>query len=336
MRSMRRFFALPLLGVLLLAAPVGVLAEVGEIRIAGGFGITNLPIMVMDKFGLIEKHGKLQGIELKGVYATLAGGANLNDAILAGAVDFGFPSPTSLYPIWARTRGTPNEVKAVLSVSTMPLLLMTRNPAVKSIRDLGEKDRCAVPSLRVSIQPILMRMAAVKEFGEAASGRFDPITVAVSHPEATQAMLSGAGEINCHFTSAPYIQMQMKKGIRPILNSYDVTGGPSTFVVAIGPGRFVNENPKAYAAFTGALTEAIDWINRNKSEAAKVYLEKSRDKMALEDVLVILNDPQVQFTIVPQKTMVYAEFMFKDGMIKVKAQSWKDYFFPNAHNLPGS
>src|SRR4051794_23016197 len=116
------------------------------------------------------------------------------------------------------TRGTPNEVKAVCAVSSMPLVLITRNPAVKSIRDIGENDKIAVPTLRVSIQPILLRMAAVKEFGEAQSNRLDARTVALSHPEAAQAMLSGnLGEITAHFTSAPYIQMELKKsGLRPI------------------------------------------------------------------------------------------------------------------------
>lgn len=327
------------IGLLLVALCVPGLspAEVSEIKIAGGFGITNLPIMVMDKLRLVEKHGKAAGIDVKGVYATVAGGANMNDALLAGAVDVGFPSPTSFLPLWARTKGTNNEVKAVSAVSAMPLMLITRNPSVKSIRDITEKDKIAVPSLRVSIQPILLRMAVVKEFGEANSGRLDPMTIALSHPEATQAMLSGGGEVTAHFTSPPYIQMQLKKpGLRAILNSYDVMGGPNTFVIAMAPSRFVNANPKAYAAFVAALEESIAFINKNKREAAQIYLEASKDKSSIEDVLAMLNDPQIAFTMTPQKTMVYADFMFKDGMIKVRPESWKDMFYPNVHHLPGS
>lgn len=89
------------------------------------------------------------------------------------------------------------------------------------------------------------------------------------------------------------------------------------------------------AAPLSARAEAPE-INRNKREAAEIYLQMSRDKSTLDDILAILNDPQVVFTTVPQKTMIYAEFMHKDGMIKLKPDSWRDMFFPNAHKLPGS
>ncbi len=330
-----RFISLLLASVLLAASAA--YAEVPEIKIAGGFGITNLPIMVMERQKLVEKHGKAAGIDVKAIFATVAGGANMNDALLAGAIDVAFPSPTSFLPLWARTRGTADEVRAVSAVSSMPLVLLTRNPAVKSIRDITDKDKIAVPSLRVSIQPILLRIAAAKEWGEKESNRLDARTVALSHPEAAQAMLSAAGEITCHFTSAPYIQMELKKqGVRPILNSYDLLGGPSTFVVAIAPAKFVNANPKVYGAFVAALGESIDFINRNRREAAEIYLQASHDKMSVDEVLAILNDPQVVFTTVPQNVMVYADFMYKDGMIKVKPDSWRDLFYSNAYNLAGS
>ena len=34
--------------------------------------------------------------------------------------------------------------------------------------------------------------------------------------------------------------------------------------------------------------------------------------------------------------LVFADFMFKTGLIKVKPASWKDFFFPVVHNLPGT
>jgi NitT/TauT family transport system substrate-binding protein len=34
--------------------------------------------------------------------------------------------------------------------------------------------------------------------------------------------------------------------------------------------------------------------------------------------------------------MVFADFMFKTGLIKVKPASWKEFFFPVVHNLPGT
>jgi NitT/TauT family transport system substrate-binding protein len=34
--------------------------------------------------------------------------------------------------------------------------------------------------------------------------------------------------------------------------------------------------------------------------------------------------------------MVFANFMFKTGLIKTKPASWKEFFFPIAHGLPGT
>jgi NitT/TauT family transport system substrate-binding protein len=50
----------------------------------------------------------------------------------------------------------------------------------------------------------------------------------------------------------------------------------------------------------------------------------------------MLNDPAIVFTTTPQNVMKYVAFMTKIGSIKNPPDSWKDMFFPNAQNLPGS
>ena len=42
------------------------------------------------------------------------------------------------------------------------------------------------------------------------------------------------------------------------------------------------------------------------------------------------------FTTTPQNVMKYVNFMSQIGAIKIKPESWKDLFFPNAHGLAGS
>ncbi len=61
-----------------------------------------------------------------------------------------------------------------------------------------------------------------------------------------------------------------------------------------------------------------------------------RSKEAEADILAILNDPQVQFTMTPAETMKFADFMHSVGTLKNKPTSWKDLFFPEIHDLPGS
>ena len=44
----------------------------------------------------------------------------------------------------------------------------------------------------------------------------------------------------------------------------------------------------------------------------------------------------LRITMTPENTMKFYEFMHKVGMVKPKAASWKDLYFPEVHNLPGS
>ena len=77
-------------------------------------------------------------------------------------------------------------------------------------------------------------------------------------------------------------------------------------------------------------------INRDKRAAAEAYLRISKDKDALDNIVAMLNDPQIVYTTTPQNVTKYVNFMLKTGAIKVRPESWKDLFFPNAQALPGS
>jgi len=53
-------------------------------------------------------------------------------------------------------------------------------------------------------------------------------------------------------------------------------------------------------------------------------------------VAEIASGKQVEWTMVPENTMKYAEFMHAVGSIKVMPADWKELFFPEVHALPGS
>jgi NitT/TauT family transport system substrate-binding protein len=50
----------------------------------------------------------------------------------------------------------------------------------------------------------------------------------------------------------------------------------------------------------------------------------------------IVAGPQVRWTMTPENTMKYADFMAEVGTLKTKPESWKDYFFPEIHDEKGS
>ena len=320
----------------LLAAGAPARAEMAEINVAQQYGISYLPLMIMEDQKLIEKHAKAAGIDVKVGWAKFAGGNVMNDALLSNSLQFASGGVGPLLTLWSRTKGN-LDVKAVGAINSMPLYLNTRNPNVKSLKDFTEKDRIALPAVKVSIQAVTLQMAAEKEFGPGQQNKLDALTVSMSHPDAQTALLSGAGEISAHFSSPPFQYQQLEKpGIRTVLNSYDVLGGPATFNVVWTSSKFRNENPKLYDAFVKAMEEATAIINRDKKAAAETYLRLSKDKDTVADIQKMLNDPNIVYTQTPQSIMKYADFMAKVGAIKVKPDVWKDLFFPNVHNLPGS
>lgn len=312
-------------------------AEVSEVRIAQQFGIGYLPLMYMEHNKLLEKHAKAAGAgDVSVSWAKFAGGNVMNEALLSGSLHFASGGVGPLVTLWAKTKGN-LDVKGVAAMNSMPLYLNTRNPSVKSIRDFTDKDKIALPAVKVSIQAVTLQMAAAKEFGDDNYGKLDKLTVSMKHPDGAAALLSGASEITGHFTAPPFQYQELERpGIRTVVNSFDVLGGPATFNVVWTTTRFREENPKIYAAFLKAFEEAIDTINKDKNAAADKYVEWAKHKGPKEEILKILNDPLVKFTTTPNNTTKYSDFLHKIGSIKVKAGSWKEMFFPEVHNLPGS
>ncbi|GAB3465289.1 ABC transporter substrate-binding protein [Massilia terrae] len=312
-------------------------AEITDLKIAEQYGISYLPLMIMEDQHLVEKYSKEAGAGgLKVTWAKFAGGNVMNDALLSDSLHIAAGGVAPLVTLWAKTRGN-YDVKAVAALNSMPLYLNTRNPAVKTIKDFTDKDKIALPAVKVSIQAVTLQMAAEQAFGPGQQNKLDRLTVSMSHPDGQAALLSGTSEVDAQFSSPPFQYQQLEKpGIHTVLNSYQVLGGPATFNLIWTTTKFRKENPRVYASFVMALEDAIEMINKDKRAAAEIYLRMSKDKSSVEDIMKMLDDPQIKFTTTPQNVMKYVDFMHKIGSIKVKPASWKDMFFDNVHKLPGS
>ena len=250
-------------------------AEMSEINVAQQYGISYLPLMIMEDQKLIEKHAKAAGVDVKVGWAKFAGGNVMNDALLSNSLQFASGGVGPLVTLWAKTRGN-LDVKAVSAINSMPLYLTTRNPDVKTLKDFTSKDKIALPAVKVSIQAVTLQMAAEQVFGDGQQYKLDSLTVSMAHPDAQAALLSGKSEITAHFSSPPFQYQQLEHPeIHRVLNSYDVLGGPATFNTVWTTSKFRAENPKLYAAFIAALDEATATINKDKRAAAQTYLRLS-------------------------------------------------------------
>jgi NitT/TauT family transport system substrate-binding protein len=260
----------------------------------------------------------------------------MNDALLSGSVDFVCLGITGLGTIWARTRGT-IDVRAVSGLNALPFQLNTRSPNIQRIGDFTDKDKIALPAVKVSMQATLLQMWAEKELGAGNRNKLDALTVSMAHPDGMAALVSGGGEINNHFTSPPFTQMELDKpGVRKVISSTEILGGPMSFNVLATTGRFYNENPRLVAVFMKALQEATDFINRDKKAAAQIYLRMTNGKQAVEEMVSTLNAPGIEFTLVPRNIVPFVDFSFRAGTIKIRPDSWKDLFFPVAYGWQGS
>lgn len=313
-------------------------AEVQDVKIGRPGSVAFLPLMVMEHQKLLEKHARAAGLgEIKVSWPVFSGGTAINDALLSGDLHFASGGVTPFMLLWDRSRGS-SDVRGVIAMSRMQMYLNTRNPNVKSIRDLGPNDRVAVLAPKSAMQAILLQMASAQAFGESQYAKLDPITVSVPLSTAAVAMLSGKGEITTDFTVPPFAYREMdKQGIRNILKSYDVLGGPTTYSVVYTGAKFREVNPRTYAAFVSAVKEAIAFINKNRDAALDIYVQISKDKTDRKLLQRMLHDPDIAFDIAPRNVTRYADFMHKVGTLKTKAGSWKDFFFPGeVHKVPGS
>jgi NitT/TauT family transport system substrate-binding protein len=330
-RAMVRLILVAAAVLALLSAPSGAV----ELRITRQPGLIFLPMTILEHDKLIERRAAELGVkDLAVSWVTFATGAGSTDALLSGNVDMVATGSTNMLLLWDRTRG---EVKAVSGEAALPMMLITRNPAVKTLKDFTANDRIAVPTVKVSIQAVVLQMAVAQQLGASQWNKLDELTVSMSHPQAMVALLNPHIEITAHFASPPYAEMELKQpGMHVVLRSEDVADGPVSNTLVMSTTKFRDANPKLVAAFLDAYDDAVDLIAKDKRGAAERYLAVTKEKGTVEELIELISQPSYIYSKSPYQMMKLASFMHQAGVIRTKPESWKDFFFPEVHALPGT
>ncbi len=135
----RRALAAGFLAAGLLASGSARAQQKSDVAITRQPGIIYLPTHVIEKQGLIEKHAERLGVPgVKTKWLTFTGGGSQTDALLAGNVDIVNTGTGNLLLLWDRTRGG---VKGIVATSALPLLLVSRDPKIRTIKDIGPATR---------------------------------------------------------------------------------------------------------------------------------------------------------------------------------------------------
>jgi len=127
-------------------------AEVSELKLMSQYGIGYMQLTVMKGDKLVEKHLAKNGLpDTKVTWATLGAGAAANDALLSGSLHMAAGGTGPSFILWDRTRGNV-DVRGIAALSSMPNLLVTMDPRIKTITDFTEKDRIAMAGAGSSVQ----------------------------------------------------------------------------------------------------------------------------------------------------------------------------------------
>jgi NitT/TauT family transport system substrate-binding protein len=300
-------------------------AEVNEVRIGIQFGLIYLPVVVADAQGFFAEEAKKAGLsDLKVTLQRFSGSPAVTDAVLSGNVDVGAFGTPGLLIAWEKSKGH-QDVAGLAALGANAFVLMTNKPQIKTLADFGDDDQIAVPAT-TSPQAVVMRMAAEKVFGD--YRRIDKLLVSMPHPDATAALLSGR-VIAGYVATAPFIAVLKKSDkIHVVTTSKDILGEEMTGV-ALGAGKkFVDANPTVARVVIAAIEDAMAYLARDPGSAADIYIQSESSKTPKDDIVGMLTDGSIVYSVAPTGLVKLAAFMAKSGEIKTVPNSWQDVFFP--------
>src|SRR6185295_16446555 len=214
----------------------------------------------------------------------ITSGGVMTEAIISNSIDIAVTGVSNMLLAWGKT----GNIKMVAGVAGVPFFLLTRNPNVKSIKDFGPNDRIAVPTIRASMQAMMMGIALEQAFGPGQHGRLDTNQVQLGHPEALAALLNPQHEVNSHFSIPPFQDIAMKSPlVHKVFVSTDVLGGPITISNCWATQKFVDANPIKVKAFIAAVDEASDLVANDPKLAAEIYVRVTKEKITVDELVAV-------------------------------------------------
>jgi NitT/TauT family transport system substrate-binding protein len=325
-------------GVSFVAAPAIVSAQTPlMVSFVQQRGLLYLPVDMMVTGGVLQQEATKLGLgKVEASARTLSGPSAITDALLSGSANYGAAALPSLLTLWDKTHGTPNEVRAVGTMSNGAMVLYTINPNVKTIADFTDKDRIAVPSVRISFNAMMLEMAAEKLWND--PHRLDRLTVGLGHADAVAALSAGYGSatVTAHIAVQPFTDRGLKlPGAHVVADSREVFGGPLTQVTLLAAKSTRDKDPTLFKAVGNALEASIKMCNADKPAAAVLWKKAQNASESVEELLALLGDPGFEFTSQPHRIAYFAAFLQRVGNMKSKVGDWKELFWETAYDQQG-
>lgn len=293
--------------------------ETATLNIAYQYGLAYAPLIIAKEQGLIEKAYKEKtGKEITVNWHQMNSGADINVGITSGSLDVGF---MGIAP--AITGVTKNVgYKIFTNLSGQEHCLSTNDESIKSFDDLiGSKHQIAVVNVG-SIQHIILAKALYDNGYDAHA--LDSNLVVMKHPDGMASLESGS--IACHVTSSPYIFMEREnEDLTELMEVNEAWTKDNSFIVGVASEKLYNNNKDGYDALSKGISNAIDYLNNNTEDAAKITCEFNGN--SVEDELKYLK--LGNYTTKTKGVYELATFMKETGFIEELPESYEDFVFDN-------
>lgn len=289
------------------------------LNIAYQYGLAYAPVIIVQKQGLIEKaYEEATGKKVTVIWNQMSSGADINTGISSGGLDVGFMGVAPA--ITGVTKGV--GYKIFTNLSGQEHGMMSNDESITSFDDLiGSNHQIALVNIG-SIQHIILAMAL--ENGGYDPHALDSNIVAMKHPDGMIALETG--NVSCHLTSSPYIFMEKEEeNLWEIKAVSEAWGVDDSFIVGVASERLHDENNELYLALCRALEEAVDYINENTEEAAKITCEF--DGNSVEDELDYMR--RGKYTTETSGISDLAAFMARAGFIDGEPGAYNDLVYDN-------
>jgi len=281
-----------------------------EITIAYQPGLSYSNLIVMRDQRSLEK----QFPQTKITWVVLGSTAAIRDGFIANQIQIGAGSIPPFLTGWDRGVGW----KVLASLNQMSVWLVTRDNAIKSVKDLKPDMKIGMPSLD-SVQSLTLRKAAANDLGNAHA--LDTAIVAIDHPSGMQALQ--VGQLTAHLSAPPFQYQEVQAGGHVVVRSFDVFG-PHTFNSVYVNEKFANEHPQFVKGFYRDLLDATQFLKAHPREASEILSKDSGGKVAAHDFEGWLRRKDVIFSTTPHGFLAMAKFMQSIGSLSKVPSSMRD------------
>ncbi len=313
-------------------------ADTHAVQLLRPVDLSALPLLIMEHERLIERTAEAMGLGQVAVGWRAPEKADPIEELAAGGADF---AAADLVPFLLAATAEPGSgataIRSLGAVARGPYVLVTRNPAIHTIRDFGPRDRIAVPALNLSGPAVMLDMAAAQEWGIENHQRLARLAVAMPDETAAAALIAGKGEITAHFSRMPYVDRELgEPGITRVMDSFDIAGVHSSTVLA-STMRFRDASPELCKVVLSALQQACEFIETGPGAAAEIFAGVAPDgDTPPEELADMIGDPDLVYGAAPAGVMPIAEFMRRIGRLARRPADWRELFLPESRDLAGS